>query len=251
MNKDNFNDKQLYRKEKEFSYSDVDIYDNVFSKAIFQSFQDVAGEHANILHIGYQEFKDRNLIWVLVRNSYTLLSRLYDYKKYVVETIPCSEIGFNFKRDYRIYEEDTNKLVCVGTSIWAIVDLNLRKLVRIKSLNLENVFDYLPNYEEIETLRALPKTLNVDLDKPDLVVKVLYTYLDHNRHMNNTYYSSLVSSILPLDETNIIQHMQINFEKECSIHDKIYLFKEYKVDEECYYIVGYKNGRDEISFTLK
>lgn len=240
----------IYRKEIEFSYSDIDLYDNVFPKAIFQAFQDVAGEHADILKCGYEDFKKKDLIWILVRNYYKLLSPLKAYHSYIIETFPVKPELLNFQRDYKIIDKENDETVCVGTSIWVVTNIITRKLVRISTiggtLSDEN-FDYSNDINKQPILRSLPK--DVQKIECSLTQKVIFPFLDHNRHMNNTYYSSLVCSVLPLDESNFIEQIQINFEKECMKDDILTLFMEKRVDN-FYYIVGYKND-DIVSFTSK
>lgn len=215
----------IYSKNIEFTYSDCDCNDHVFPKKIFQVLQDIAGEHAKFLGIGYNAFIEQNLIWVLVRNSYELIGKLECYKQYTLKTFPLQPKGFTIQRDYWIYDAN-NKLICQGTSLWSIVDFVKRSLVRINNLQFP-IFQSNFIYADIETSLNSLGTLNKISDSYQKVGNHRFSFseLDHNKHVNNTEYSKLILDyIFECYKTSKIKFFQINFDKECNLNDEVTVY---------------------------
>ena len=57
--------------------------------------------------------------------------------------------------------------------------------------------------------------------KPIFKYTVNFSDLDHNKHMNNTYYANLVVNAI---ENKVVNHFEINFVSECLLHDEISVF---------------------------
>ena len=58
-------DKSSYEEKYRLRISDFDCYDRITPCCILDLAQDIAGKHADILGIGYQDFIVNNRIWVL------------------------------------------------------------------------------------------------------------------------------------------------------------------------------------------
>ena len=124
-------------KQVEFRYSELDVYNHVLPQSLLTFFQDIAGEHASNLGVGYQPMIDKDLIWVIVRSKYTLYENPIVDKKYILSTWPQPKGNIDFVRDYLISDEDGN-IIAKGTSKWCVTNFKTRRLVRAREVNFNN-----------------------------------------------------------------------------------------------------------------
>ena len=235
--------KMKYDKEIEFKYSELDVYNNLLPQSVFTLFQDIAGEHASNLGVGYKPMIDKDMIWVIVRSKYTLYKTPEVEKKYILSTWPHPKGSFDFVRDYTI--SDTNGEVYVkGTSKWCVTNFKTRKLVRAKEINF-NSEEYFEAQNYDEPLQSFDFPDEIEKDKPVLTHKVSFTDLDHNNHMNNTKYATLIMDALCPNNDVIVNDVQINYLKECQLNDYIDVYM--MIDENNNYLFRGKNS-DHIIF---
>lgn len=241
-----------YQTEVSFSYSDFDIYDHIFPKSILQVFQDIAGEHANYLNVGYKAFLSKNLIWVLTRLGYEVIKPIKPFRTYIAKTHPVRPKLLNIQRDFELIDKETGEVCVKGSSLWAILNIETRRLVR-PTPDMGDIFtkdfEYFDEDKNMPLLKSISKDINAE--EVSLVQKVIFPYLDHNLHMNNTNYSSLVLAVLDLQKDEYVSSIQINYEKECALNDSLYIYKEnisdYNDGVRTVKVLGKKN-EDEVSF---
>jgi medium-chain acyl-[acyl-carrier-protein] hydrolase len=240
----NYNSSLVYTEPCDFSYSYRDTNNNPFPSHILQVFQDVAGDQCAKLGIGYKELIAQDLIWVLVKVRFKIIKNI-PYEKTTAVTWPQKKRVLEFNREFLIC--DANKDVCVeATSRWCLVNVKTRKLA-INKIDyqsddyerqkiFEDTFDLVPPFDTSSLV-------------PSLVHQVVFTDLDHNKHMNNTHYASLVIDSLPNMEDYKVDEMQIHFQKECSLGEKIKVYSK-KLDDVTYQTLGLKED-STISFDAK
>ena len=191
--------------------------------------QSVAGEHAELLGIGYEALKEKGYAFVLARIKYDLYKTINKYQEIMVETTPLIPGRIDFDRDFEIYDSKTKELLGVATSKWVIIDLNTRKICR------SSVFTYPCELREKGNYDTFDK-----LSFDDSTFTNHYEYLVRNNdidfigHMNNTRYADAL--IL----TNSVKHFEINFLNEVKLNEVLNI----KYDDNNY--VGYCN--DKVSF---
>ena len=211
-----------FDKQIEFRYSELDVYNHVLPQSLLTFFQDIAGEHASNLGVGYQPMIDKDLICVIVRSKYTLYENPIVDKKYILSTWPQPKGNIDFVRDYLISDEDGN-IIAKGTSKWCVTNFKTRRLVRAREVNFNNE-EYYPikNYDEPLTSLDLPDEIdNVD---PVLTHKVSFTDLDHNHQKNNTKYATLIMDAICPKDNELVNEIQINYIKECHLNDIINIY---------------------------
>ena len=123
--------------EKEFSITDNMCSKNQFLKpsGILDILQSIAGEHANNLGIGYDDIIEKNLAFVIARVKFDVLKPVKRYSKIKVVTWPCAVGRIEMKRDYEIYDLDTNELLVKASSIWILIDITNRRICRSSSVD--------------------------------------------------------------------------------------------------------------------
>lgn len=191
--------------------------------------QSVAGEHANLLNIGYYDLKAKGYAFVLARIKYDLYEKIKYYQEVVVETTPLTPGRIDFDRDFEIYDKTNNKLLGIATSKWVIIDLNTRRICRT------NVFSYpcevreKGNYTEFDKL--VFDEINLTESYP---YEVRYNDIDFIGHMNNTKYADLLAL------KGVVKHFEINFLHEVKLHEVL------NVKHDFHNFIGYVG--DTVSF---
>ena len=195
--------------KKVFSVTDnmCGINRTIKPSGLLDVLQSVAGEHAELLGIGYEDLKKKGYAFVLARIKYDLYKPVHKYQEIMVETTPLVPGRIDFDRDFEIYDNTTKELIGVATSKWIIIDLNSRKICR------SNVFTYpcelreKGNYDSFDKLAFNDSTLNNE-----------YQYLVRNNdidfigHMNNTRYADA------LIFRASVKHFEINFLHEVKLN---------------------------------
>ncbi len=200
---------------------------------LFLLFQEAAHQSANKLGFGFEDLRENNLVWVLSNIKLRFFHFPGWMEEIEVSTCPC---GFNriwAFRDYFVKMQDGT--ICVkAASEWLAIDVNSRKPVNISDLRQP-----LPKAEE----RALDEQL-IRINPKRLIggekiweVKVPYSSIDENGHVNNSEYvkwslDALRIAKMPIDNFDTFQISYISeaFENNiCEIYfindDKqIYLF---------------------------
>lgn len=178
--------------------------------------QSVAGEHAEILGIGYEDLKKQNYAFVLARIKYDLYKPIEKYSEIMVETTPLVPGRIDFDRDFEIYDNKTNELIGIATSKWIIIDLTSRKICR------SNVFTYpcqlreKGNYDSFDKLSFDEKLFNLSYD-----YEVRHTDIDFIGHMNNTRYADA------LIYNDVVKHFEINFIHEVKLGEVLNIKHDY------------------------
>ena len=65
--------KKIYENEYILRMSDFDKYNRIKPSAVLELFQDVAGQHANEIGVGYDEMMQRSYFWVIVRIKFKII----------------------------------------------------------------------------------------------------------------------------------------------------------------------------------
>lgn len=214
-----------------------DYNDRLSLKSILNIFQDVASIHAEDIGVGYICMLQKNLYWVLSRIKIDIIKMPEVNQTVIVETWPHEKGRIDFDRDLKICSENGETLI-IGTSKWCVIDTVKRNLQRTENINYSGEYYLEKNYVEKFNKIDLPKTeFNSKLN-----YTVMYSDLDHNKHMNNTNYANLVFSVV---ENKFFNHFEINFNSECLLNDVINIccITENLVE----YVVGKIN--DKICFT--
>ncbi len=191
--------------------------------------QSVAGEHANLLNIGYYDLKEKGYAFVLARIKYDLYKPISYYQELTVETTPLIPGRIDFDRDFEIYDKNTSELLGIATSKWIIIDLNTRRICRT------NVFTYpcevreVGNYSEFDKLSFTDENLPLSYD---YIVK--HNDIDFIGHMNNTRYADALLI------KGMVKHFEINFLHEVKLNEVL------NIKHDNYNFIGYAN--DTISF---
>lgn len=205
-----------------------DLNDNLSAKSILSIFQDIASVHAEEIGLGFKATFEKHLYWVLSRVKFDILKMPKINQTVIVETWPHEKGKIDFDRDMRILSKDGEVLV-IGTSKWCVIDVTSRMLQRTDNIAY--------NGEICPDVNYCDRFGKIALPSEDLQQKFSYTVrfsdLDHNKHMNNTNYAALVSSVV---ENKTFTHFEINYLHECKQDDEIIISATITADGE--FVIG-------------
>lgn len=189
--------------------SDFDCYGRLRPSGIMDLFQDVAGAHAEELGCGFAEFAQKDMLWVLVRLKFEILSQPEVSSCVRVKTWPLAPTRAGFRREYFI-EDINGKLLVKGASDWVIMHRELRKLMPAK--------DVYSIKEGFITEQAFPERLSkihdFECENEGFKISTNFSDLDRNMHVNNIKYMDFVLNALNPAETDSIRAVQIDYRKE-------------------------------------
>ena len=234
----------MYKERKSIiKAKDVDLLDNARPSAILDLFQDLAGDHANDLHLGYDEAYRLGFYWVILAESFEVVGRIPAYDDLVrVNTWPKPNGRLFCEREYEMLDSDDN-LIIKGISTWGLIDINTRRLLRPDLANFKGEFYPRTNYEA-------PLKHKLGLKPHDIIAeyeyKVLLSDLDHNRHFNNARYLDVIYNMDVINDKKY-KKVEIAFIREC-LHNDIIKLKYYNEDKRACF-VGYVN--DLVSFEAR
>ncbi|MGL4949075.1 MAG: hypothetical protein ACRC5M_01745, partial [Anaeroplasmataceae bacterium] len=147
----------------------------------------------------------------------------------------------DFNREY-LLEDINGNLLIKGISKWVIVDINTRKLARTDKIDFEGEYHNVSLYNDVDKIKIdIPNNKEFCFQ---YIVK--NSDIDHNCHMNNARYASLVFDSINMSN-NLISFFQIDHIKETKLNDKIDV---YKFNSEGFtFNIAYSN--DEVVFISK
>lgn len=221
--------------EKEFSVTDNMCNQNQIMKpsGILDILQSIAGEHANLLKIGYDDILEKNLAFVIARIKFDVFKPIKRYTRLKVLTWPCAASRIEMKRDYEFYDLNTNELLLKASSIWILIDINNRRICRSNSVDYPTNIYPKENYDSFEKLKFDDSEFTFNNS-----YLVRHSDLDLNNHMNNTKYTEAV-----IYEGNC-SFCQIDYVKEVILNDTLTI--KTKQEEDILYAIGTNNG--DVSF---
>lgn len=185
----------------------------ILPSSILDLFQDVAGEHAKTLGVGYYDLLPENKCWMILRLRYEVVRQPKMFSSVIVRTWPVESKRIEFDRDYIISDTEGNLLI-KGTTAWAILDVADRakpQLVMAKDFDL-GLDEYISERAlEGKFERLAPK---FEADGVPFTTKSGYTDIDTNGHVNNTKYANFILDALDLPAEKEISSFRIDFLKE-------------------------------------
>lgn len=154
---------------------------NIFS--LFNYFQEIAWEHAGLLHFGLDDLAQKNLFWVLSRVRVEIVRFPAWTEKIKLVTYPRGIDGLFALRDYEVYDSNNQRIIA-GSSSWLILNAQTRRPVRLSDIGLPFVSNercaLAQNPSKIADVSGSP------ILRDNVIVKP--SDFDVNYHVNNTRY---------------------------------------------------------------
>lgn len=218
---------------------DFDFNDNITPFGVLNLFQEIAGNHAEELGIGFQATYEQGMIWILAKNKYEVVR--FPHLSEVVDVITWPKLPnrFDCEREYQIRNLDGEILV-KGISKWCVIDINTMRLVPSSRVSFPGEFLEEKNF--LESPFVFIET-NLEEFKEVLTYRVRPSDIDHNKHMNNANYVKVVYDALDIKNEKI-QDIQIDYNNQCFLGEE---FRVYLKKVEDYAIVlAIKNETEQV-----
>lgn len=210
-----------YSKDYEVNYYDVDYSLNCTVSKLLGMFADIGNRHMEELGCSVEELLNEGMTWVYY--NYKIDVKRYPKfgEKITLNTVAEWFKKFYAKRSYEIKDEMGNVIVS-GESIFVMLDLEKRKVIRIPKSQYE-VFKVEKDTKETFTL---PRLKDIDEVNFNEEFKVRYSDIDVNKHVNNTKYVEWSLETIP---ENILfgynlKSLNVIFEKECKYGENINVY---------------------------
>jgi medium-chain acyl-[acyl-carrier-protein] hydrolase len=187
---------------------DVDFNSRLSVFSLFNYFQEIAWEHAAILHFGLENLAEKNLFWVLSRVRVEIDRLPMWTEKITLITYPRGNDGLFAIRDYEIFDSKGIRIIA-GSSSWLILDIKSRRPVRLSELDFPFITNdrcAIPvNASKVADVKKGPSQVN------SLSVKT--SDIDVNLHVNNTRYIEWAYNTFSLahHKDNQIKVVEVNF----------------------------------------
>ena len=229
---------KTYRKTYQITTNMLDCHDCLKMSTLLDVAQEIAGDHAEELGCGFETMIKQDLIWVIVRNYVEIIKKPINFKEIEVVTYPLKPRFVEFNRETEFYHD--GELFAVSRSTWMVINI---KDFSVKAPDFFKDFDDDLGYFK-RRIRKLPVIEKSHLQKVK-EAEVLYSMLDHNRHMNNTKYVDFYLDIFRPEFS--VKTLQIEYIKQSFLDDILSLY--IKENEGKRYLSGYKD--DELKFYME
>lgn len=220
-----------YKKSFEITNSMLDKDDYLKYSKILDLVQRACELHADELHIGFKEMLERGYIWVVIQNEITMFKNVKNPKSIEIETFIMKNRFVEYPRENHIIHD--GEVIGVVRSIWMILD------AKNFTLQTPEIYKEIEPYDKPLIDGRIPRVDPIEFDKLELKdqSKVVYSQIDHNNHLNNTYYADYFMNAFRRNHT--IKRMQIEYLKQAFLDDLLSLYC-YETDKYCY-LFGYKD----------
>ena len=202
---------------------ETDLHGCASIQTLCNYFNDAAGQHALSYGVSIEELNEKNLTWILSRLHVQIDAYPGWSDEVVVETWPSKWEGVSAFRDFLFLgaanRNGERPVLGRGTSVWLVLDLVRKRPIRVTSV-LSDI--HLP-----ERPRALDDAFT-KLKPPARIdhehhVRVRFSDLDLNRHVNNAYYAGWAAESVPeaVLHTCRLRSLELQFRAEATFGDVV------------------------------
>lgn len=225
--------------------SDLESNGQVKPHRVMQLLQDVATTHAAQIGVGWDVLDRRGMLWILSK-----INLIFDVPVtlkngvFSLYTWPLAPTKYFAERCFCAVGEDGRQLFS-ATSLWMIISREERKILPAFTMNEFFKGEYSDEHSDAPNSFVRVRkdeTFSFSYEK-----EIRRSDLDKNGHVNNTNYATFATDVLlPHEE---VCGMQIVFDKELKLYDKIQVFDK-RIGENVY-IVGERDGQTSFSAVLE
>jgi len=216
--------KNIYKLQKQFKIPvyDTGIDGKINLVSLFNYFQDIASDHAEILGFGRADLMKLNHFWALSR-MYAEISLLPEWGDTIIVTTYPNGVDKLFAlRNYDVKFHDGQHIASV-TSSWLILDCFTRRIQKPEAALSH--FNQNPEAQDSQLRYAekLEFAGNETVNSESFKVKI--SDLDTNFHTNNVKYLQWAIDSYELDfvKQNTICSVEINYLTESFHNDEVFL----------------------------
>ena len=192
--------------------------------SLMRLMQETSMRHIIKLKASIWDQEENPLTWVLLRKNINTLHPITRGEKIRILTYPTAFEKFFAYRDFLVFNSQ-KKLVATASSMWSLIDVNTRKIIRIPEK-----YDHIVAPNNIKRLKRPESKIIIPTSLPYSSQRTIHHYdLDWNGHTNNVVLFRQMIEILIENGTNErdLKSIEIHFKNETKMGDNL----EIAVDE--------------------
>lgn len=190
---------------------DTDAKGVVRPSCIQRYMQETANHQMRDCKPTYEELFEAGKSFILGRMVISCSRPLRQYEELSAQTWPSDrDRGVTFTRCYTL--SAGGEELARGLGIWALVDIESKKLLRVTDCDMSN-------YTHAEPFEMQGLRFKVPADELTEVGRYLvaYSLCDCNMHMNNTNYPDMFFNYVPDAHSLFVSHLSLSYKKEAPL----------------------------------
>lgn len=202
-----------------------------------------AGFHANDRGFGIASLNEDNYTWVLSRLAIELDEMPYQYEDFSIQTWVENVYRLFTDRNFALINKD-GKVIGYARSVWAMISMNTRKPADLLALHCGNIADYVcDEHCPIEK----PSRIKVASATPADSIKVRYSDIDVNGHVNSIRYIEHILDLFPIEmyKEKRIRRFEMAYVAESYHGDELSFYMD-DAGDGVYQVEVKKNGSDVV-----
>ena len=220
---------------------DIDCMGTLKLQSLLGYFQEIAGNQATELGVGYQELRQQGLLWVLSRIRIDITAMPAWRTPVSLTTWPKGVEKLFALRDFRMVDARQNSLL-TATSAWLVLDGENNRPQRLDVLPVD-IRHYDAEHAIADSLEKLKpgQPPSFRYEHP-----IMVSDLDVNDHVNNAEYIKWIVDCFGPDQmrTHVVRSIQINYLDEALFGDTIAVHvAEESGDEKKLFVEGISRNR--------
>jgi len=228
----------IYSKNYETRWHDTDACRVLRPGAMLTYFEETADLHVRSVGKSLDDMRDENCLgFILARMTIVFHRPVAADVRLAVQTWTSEGRGFSTERNFRALDGD--EVVAEATSMWALVDVNSRRPVKIANAPFE--FQHEPSLVIDAPVRvSIPRDMVLERVGER---RIAYSDIDYNLHMNNTRYPDMLCDFMPDMNGKRMSRVTMSFLGEAALghtltvlrgeQDGIYYFRTVDGDRVC------------------
>jgi medium-chain acyl-[acyl-carrier-protein] hydrolase len=212
----------IYEKTMELTEGSCDCFNRLKLSRLFLHMQDAAASHAELLGFKREMLLGEGMVFVLARVSINILKMPPGGSEIKLKTYPKGMDKLFFIRDFEI--SCKGEAFAHARTLWLLMDVGSRRPAKIR----DSLKALVENHKSEERLEIPPRLEK--LENPDIVnkIKIGYSHIDSNGHVNNTMYIDWISDALGAGffRDNIKYALDVNYISEAVAGMEVEICKE-------------------------
>ncbi|NWL86900.1 acyl-[acyl-carrier-protein] thioesterase [Paenibacillus sp. 79R4] len=206
--------------------------------------QRIADEEVARLGLPTEEMMQQGMAWMLTTIDVELPANMPCYgDKITLESWHKGHKGVQWLRDFRIYGKQGERMG-QARSIWILVDLEKRRILRPSALPREIPADHEDSVGDAPQKVQIPE--GIDL-RPAYDYTVRQSSIDMNGHVNNAQFASLGMDALSAEQfARDMTHFRITYHQEAMLGETITILTGEDNEQRCW--ISSRTTDDRILF---
>lgn len=214
-------------KRFEVSSHEVDVNNNIKPSLIQRYMMDTAHEQMRVRRPSAEDLLEAKKAFIMTRITIEIKDNLHVYDEFEGYTWSCDAKAASFRRCFELVRD--GQVVARGHSMWALIDTETGKVCRPSEIDISAYESDQVLEMELPVKFKLPKEMEFETVGRK---KVLYSEVDTNMHLNNTYYADVLWSYIPDVVNKKVRGINLSFHHEAPLGCEMEIQRAEKSENE-------------------